>query len=179
MEIYFVKHGKTPSASQMRLSFDDEPLSDEGKSEAKQAADDLLRQLGDQRPVYIISSPRRRTLETAMVIATTLGQSTAKIEIDNRLAERDCTPYLGSLIADVFTKSEEVLVAGGMESLEDLYSRTRSLYDDINEKHADKTVLLVGHSGNLPIFFLVASDMQLGDVIEVSLLPSNEVLRLK
>ncbi len=178
MNIYFARHGKTPSASEMRLAGDVEGLSPEGISEAQRAAYDLKRQLGAESLTRIIVSPRKRTLETANVIASIIGFQKEAIEYDERLAERDCGPYIGQLIADTFSKSEEELVKGGMEPLADLYARTDNFYAELLTANSPGNVLLVGHSGNIAPLVFAAKQAQLGTRIEVPSLPLDKVMRL-
>jgi probable phosphoglycerate mutase/uncharacterized phosphatase len=179
MIIYLARHGKTPSASKMRLAGDIEGLSPEGISEAQRAAHDLKRQLGAEPLTRIIVSPRKRTLETANVIADIIGFQKEAIEYDECLAERDCGPYTGQLIADTFSKNEEELIDGGMESLSDLYARTDNFYTELLKTSMTGTVLLVGHSGNVAPLVFATKRAKLGDSVEVSNLPTDKVMRLQ
>lgn len=178
MKIYFVKHGKTPSASKMRLSEDDEGLSNEGIAEAKAAAQALKARLNGTSLVKIITSPRKRTLETANIIADALGINVKDVEYDKRLIERDCGPYIGQLIADVFSKSERELLKGGMEPLQNLYERSEHFYNEIKARDITGCILLVGHSGNLAPLIFAAEGAQLGDAIDVPDLSLDDVLQL-
>jgi broad specificity phosphatase PhoE len=179
MNIYFAKHGSIPSASEMRLTSEDEGLSAQGKSEALQAAKDLENYLNTSSLGMIISSPRRRTVETAHVIADYLKFPLSNIRQDARLLERDCTPYTGKLIAEVFVKSEDELVAGGMEPLADLYARTRQFYDELIARSIGNSILLVGHSGNLAPLVYASQGANLTDTIEIPDLPLYKVLKLQ
>ena len=178
MQIYFVKHGKTPSASEMRLSEDDEGLSDKGIAEAKAAAQALKARLNGTNLAKIISSPRKRTYETANIIANAFGIDVKDVEYDKRLIERDCGPYTGQLIADVFSKSEKELTEGGMEPLQNLYERSERFYNEIKIKDVTGCILLVGHSGNLAPLIFAAKGAHLGDAIVVPDLSLDDVLRL-
>ena len=162
----------------MRLSGDTEGLSEEGIAEAERAANHLKKQLAGEPLVRIIASPRKRTLETASVIATALDINEEDIEQDERLTERNCEPYLGKLIADTFSKSEEELVAGGMESLDILYTRTKDFYTELVASNLPGNILLVGHSGNLAPLVFATKHARLGDAIDVPILPLDEAIRL-
>lgn len=179
MKIFFVKHGQTPTASAHRLSKGDEGLSEAGQMEAKRAAEALKDELSGMSLTKIIASPRKRTLETARVMADVFDIDAEDIEQDERLTERDCTSYLGQRIADVFSKSEEELVAGGMEPLASLYLRSKDFYDELVAKDVKNAVLLVGHSGNLTPLVYAARGAALGEVVDVPELALDNVLRLK
>ena len=179
MKLFFLKHGQTPSAFEHRLSKDDEGLSRAGINEAKRAADMLKNEMGDGVLTRIISSPRKRTLETARVVASIFGINSADIAQDERLAERDCAPYLGQQIGDVFSKSEEELVAGGMEPLSSLYVRTKDFWDELLAKDSNDIVLIVGHSGNFAPLIYAAMDSKLGEAVNIPDLDCDSVLQLK
>ena len=177
-QIYFIQHGQIPSASQKRLTAADEGLSDVGKQEAQRAAQNLLEQLSQPNHIRIVSSPKRRALETAEIIAKACGMSSQDIQIDNRLRERDCDSFAGQLISEVFAKDEAELVAGGMEPLTSLYDRTERAYQDALTQPAD-VIVLVGHSGNVAPLVYAAKQATLGDTIFVPTLQRDMALRLK
>ena len=177
MNIYFIRHGKTPSAATMRLMGDVEGLSAEGIDEAKRAALNLMQRLGAKPLTRIIASPRKRTRETANTIANTLNFQTEAIEYDERLSERDCGPYIGQLIADTFSKNEEELIAGGMEPLSDLYARTADFYAELRTTNTGN-VLVVGHSGNIAPLVYAERGAKLGDTVDVPSLPLDGVIQL-
>jgi len=149
MKVFFAKHGQIPSTGEMRITIEDEGLSKAGIIEATMAARDLRMKLEGSSLCTIISSPRKRALETAEICAEQHGLNLKDIEVDARLLERDCTAYAGQLIGDVFSKPEKELVDGGMESLDSIYIRTQSFYDFLISRDTSGAVLIVGHSGNL------------------------------
>jgi broad specificity phosphatase PhoE len=177
MQLYFARHGQTLSSSTRRLTNEDEGLTAAGKASAEQAAKSLQKYLNGKHLSLIITSPRRRTMETAHIIARTFEYS-VPIEQDRRLVERDCTDYDGQLVAEVFSRTEQELIAGGMEPFEDLYARTKSLYDALGEHGGDDAILLVGHSGNLKPLTLAARNKPTTVAADVPLLQPGSVLQL-
>lgn len=175
--MYFVKHGKIPSADKMTLVLEDEGLSDEGIQEATEAAHFLKQRLKNDQSIHIVTSPRRRAVETARILARSLSGDSETIEIDKRLAERDCGSYSGQSIAEVFALPEEDLVAGGMESLASLYERSQYFYNDQLEKSVD-VIIAVGHSGNVAPLYFTSKGKNLGDTLTIPVLSRSEALLL-
>lgn len=126
----------------------------------------------------IITSPLRRTLETANIFADLFGIDKEDIKQDMRLSERDCRPYLGEKIVDVFAKDEKELIAGGMEPLDNLYKRSKEFYNELLAQDIEGAILLVGHSGNLTPLIAAAKDAALGEMTDVPPLALDDVLRL-
>jgi len=178
MKIYFVQHGKIPSAEEMKLTMKDEGLSEEGVKEAQEAVRSLHSLLGYNSSLQIITSPRKRATDTAKIFAQHWKIDPEDITIDNRLVERDCKPYDGQSIDDVFSLPEEVLVAGGMEPLASVFKRTQSFYDDLLIRGNNSAVLVVGHSGSLAPLYFASKGKTLGDLLEVPQLLRNKVLQL-
>lgn len=178
MQVYFARHGQTASAATGRLKTDDESLTKEGVAESDRAAKSLQSQLDGATVSRIIASPRTRTKETAAIFGRTLG-FVGSIETDPRLAERDCTAYAGQLISDVFSQSEEALVAGGMEPYGSVYARTKELYDEVvTTTDQGGVVLLVGHSTAVEPLTLISRGLLANAAVPVAKLAVDSVLRL-
>jgi broad specificity phosphatase PhoE len=71
--LLFLRHGKTAYTGQ----FPD--LTDEGKRQIDQAADEIAQIVGDKKDIRIISSPMPRALGTADIIAKRLGYKNGEI----------------------------------------------------------------------------------------------------
>lgn len=178
MKIYLVQHGRIPSANEMKLTSEDEGLSEDGIKEVTEAVLSLKQQLGDDALELIISSPRKRTFETAEIFKHAMNVADVDVLYDERLVERDGGSFYGQPIMEVFSHSEEELVMGGMESLAKLYERSKKFYDELLERQMAGAILLVSHSGNVAPLYFAAKHKSLGDILEVPVLKRNEVLLL-
>ena len=121
--LFLVRHAKS-SWDDALLPDPERPLSKRGKRDAPEAGDRLAKR--DASPALILSSPARRALTTAKIIARKLGYSPEDIEVDNRL-------YLGTLddllsvIHNLDDKLERVMLFGHNPGLAELaygFSRT-------------------------------------------------------
>ncbi|MCR5302687.1 MAG: histidine phosphatase family protein [Lachnospiraceae bacterium] len=141
--IYIVRHGKTDrNKANVLQGRSDQPLNDEGVKEAKDAAE----KLGSIRFSHVYSSPLRRAVETAKIIAPDFEPA-----LDERLIEMDYGPYEG---ADLTNPSPELLAffadfvnnpePPGMESLGSVVSRLGSFIEDI--RHLSGNILISSHA---------------------------------
>jgi len=113
----------------------------------KQQAENIAEELSDKSVNAIYSSPYRRTIETASIIAEHLG---LKIELDARLGEVDLGVLDGEPIEEYrkyfknrmekFTKT----IKDG-ETLTDVKSRAGAFLKDILSLHKDDNILVVSH----------------------------------
>lgn len=88
-QVAFVRHGQTDAnAAGLLLGRTDPPLNDTGREQAAGVAE-RLRRLGAER---VLSSPLRRTVESAEIIAARCGLA---VEVDDRLVEVDYGEYDG------------------------------------------------------------------------------------
>lgn len=163
--LVLVRHGVTEHTAAKRFSGglggDNPPLSEEGRAQARAAAQ-WLAALGDKVD-SVLSSPVRRTRETAEVVAAALDLPVseepgfAEMEFGSwdgltflEVAERDqagLDAWLGSL---------EVPPPGG-ESFRQVEERVLAGLARVLEQHAGRTVVVVSHV--TPIKTLVAHAM--------------------
>lgn len=179
--LVLVRHGVTEHTAAKRFSGglggDNPPLSEEGRAQARSAAS-WLAALGDKVD-SVLSSPVRRTRETAAVVAEALDLPVseepgfAEMEFGDwdgltflEVAERDQTgldAWLGSL---------EVPPPGG-ESFRQVEERVLAGLARVLEEHAGRTVVVVSHV--TPIKTLVAHAMgaPLDAVFRMELSPAS------
>ena len=160
-KIYFVRHGQT-KANKERLLFGqlDWDLNNEGIKQSKQAASKLSKIKAD----YIISSPLKRALHTANIIAVAVGFKPTAIIIDRNLIEKSEGSWEGKSywqirkddpkgykqwLKDTFRnrppKGESVL---------DLDRRVKKFYKTVLKKYNNKKIIVVCHSGPIRLFIL-------------------------
>ncbi len=144
MKLYVTRHGQT-----RRNAIDtvcggatDMPLSDVGKQQAKQLAENVVGRDID----LIIASPLIRAQQTAKFVAEKIG---VPIITDSRLAERNYGRYEGHYRTEpgyIVAKRQFADKLGTGESLLQVAARLYPCLDEIKEKYSDKTVLIVCHA---------------------------------
>lgn len=126
------------------------PLTDKGRSEAKEAAERLLTHGFDNRSIAAVYvSPLPRAVETAEILAEIGVYAKEKIKVDKRLIETQAGNREG-LNKDKYTKdswyvgNHEAKSYGG-ESSEDVRKRMTAVYDEIEKKHPEGHVVVITH----------------------------------
>ncbi|MBR6967535.1 MAG: histidine phosphatase family protein [Ruminococcus sp.] len=146
MKIYSTRHGRTEFNRQdIILGATDIELDETGERQAAALAERIY-ELGEIDT--IISSPMKRALRTACIVAERCGLD---VMTDERLREWDYGSYEGKgRFTEGFAENKldfGVKMGGNGESLLQLSHRVYSALDDIISKYNDKTVLLVSHGG--------------------------------
>ena len=141
MKLYFVRHGQTDAnGSSKSVSELDEPLNDVGIDQAKELAD----QLKDVKFDKIISSPYKRSTQTAEIINEYHKLPT---EIDGIWSEIRTGRYLDPTTwNELFDFDKNIQIENG-ESLDDFFNRVDMAIENLKNDHPDKTLLLVSHGG--------------------------------
>jgi probable phosphoglycerate mutase len=143
-----LRHGETPMSVDKRFSGrGDIGLSERGEGQARLAA----RRLADTGAQAVVSSPLRRTRQTADVVAEVLGVAVAT---DDGLAETDFGAWEGLTFGEVGRRWPDELKAWladlgvappGGESMASTASRVAAARDRIVSSHAGSTVVVVTH----------------------------------
>ena len=169
--IYIVRHGQTDwNKLGKNQGQTDIPLNETGINQAYE----LKEVLKDYNFDLVFSSPLKRALETAIIVA---GDKTIT---DDRLKERGNGILEGKTsdeIQDILEKEnidindfEEDRL--GIESVKHLQERINSFLDEILEKYKGKNILIVTHAGtiiNIRYFF--------ENVYDTTILKNCEVLK--
>lgn len=145
MEIYIVRHGTTiwneKKRTQGRVR---NKLSKNGIIEVLAIAE-KLKDVGFD---YIFCSPLLRAVQTANIINKFHN---IKLIKDERLTDIDqgifTGRYFNSLTNEELILKKAKSKSCKMETLEEMYYRVKPFFDEIVEKHQDKTILIVTHSG--------------------------------
>lgn len=142
MSIYFVRHGQTDANISMNngevVGEDDAPLNGNGKQQAKATAEKMK----NLHIEIILSSPFKRTVETAEIINK---YHDLPIIIDLNLRERDGGNIDEKTWHEAFDFDKNVEFDG--ESATEFFERVYAAIDGIKEKHANKNILVVSHGG--------------------------------
>jgi broad specificity phosphatase PhoE/ribonuclease HI len=163
-QLILLRHGETPHTAEKRFSGsgEDNPgLNEIGEAQARAAAS-YLSTIGGVDAV--VSSPMRRTQQTAGIVAESLGLEVAVAD-----AWQECSfgDWDGYTFAEVQQKWPEALNAWlestavpppGGESFELCARRVRSARDSVLSSYPGKTVVVVTHV--TPIKLLVQSVLQ-------------------
>ncbi|WP_243640375.1 histidine phosphatase family protein [Nocardioides jejuensis] len=161
--IVLVRHGETDHTTDKRfsggLASANPPLNELGRRHVWETAE-WLATVGEQVDV-VLSSPVRRTLESAEIVAEVLGQR--EVLVDDGFAEMEFGTWDGMTFLEVAEKFPDELKAwfgdldhapGGGESFRTVQARVLAGLERVIEAHAGKTVVLVSHV--TPIKTLVA-----------------------
>lgn len=145
MKLYVIRHGRTSwnekGLMQGRVNI---KLSETGKKEAK----DIREKLKDINFDICISSPLKRTLETASIVT----DNKYKIITDELLIERNLGEFEGKKYAEYeklkFWDYKLNNDSYGVEPVKDILKRTSSFLNNLKEKNY-KTVLIVSHAATI------------------------------
>jgi probable phosphoglycerate mutase len=163
---HLLRHGQTEHTPERRYSGrNDLPLSRTGRAEAEAAAV-RVGQLGID---VLVSSPIRRTRETAETVAAAVG---VPVELDDDLVEMDFGDLEGLTLDEAlaahplatrrFTSDVTVRAPGG-ESVADVSARVARARRRMLDRHAGRTVLVVSHV--TPIKLLLAAGLDVGEEV--------------
>lgn len=148
MTVYAVRHGQTSwNADKKIQGKTDISLNDNGRSQAL----DIAKRLTSMEIDLIITSPLKRAMETADIIAKYLQIEESKIIVGTRLYERDFGDYEGKLISEVDIHAlrrwtDDAPTPNG-ETIREMSSRVFEFLNDffINTNN-EKNILFVVHS---------------------------------
>jgi probable phosphoglycerate mutase len=160
--LVLVRHGATSHTADKRfsggLASSNPGLTDEGRAQVREVAEWLAPIAGDVEAV--VSSPVRRTRESAEILAERLGLELAE---EPGFAEMEFGAWDGLTFAEVRERypdeleswlgSVDVAPSGG-ESFHEVEKRVRSGLDRLMDRYAGTTLLVVSHV--TPIKVLVA-----------------------
>jgi probable phosphoglycerate mutase len=139
-----LRHGQTSHSVRRVFSGSSDPLlTPEGRAQARAAA----KRLADVPFDVVVASPRRRAIATA----EQLGR---EVLVDERLREVDFGDWEGRTFAEIreewpeemaaWLADEKVAPPGG-ESFAETELRVRDALDDLRERYAGGTVVVVSH----------------------------------
>lgn len=160
--LLLLRHGRTTAPPGAYLGCaSDPPLSDEGRAQAGAAA----AMLGD-RPALVVSSPLRRALETAHLVAPRPA-----VEVDERLRELDFGPFTDLTWAQIAATMPEAAEAWrrdgtpppGGEPLADLWRRAAAAALDHLRRVPAGDVLLVCHGGVIRALLATARGLDIAE----------------
>ncbi|MFA4871942.1 MAG: histidine phosphatase family protein [Patescibacteria group bacterium] len=148
-KIFIVRHGQDmDNANNILNGLRDLALTDLGRKQARATA----QKLKDKNIGIIYSSPLKRALETARIMARALGVK--KIIVNNDLRERDFGVLTGKSLADIPKYSKNNLPIDGTlyfldvkkaESFPTVYERAKGVLEKIVAQKNGQNILIVTH----------------------------------
>ncbi|HRY62765.1 MAG TPA: class I tRNA ligase family protein [Candidatus Paceibacterota bacterium] len=152
---YFaMRHGESESVANRTISSSkyhhENPLTSLGREQVKVSAEKLKSENID----LIISSPYRRTTETAKIVAVELGIPETEIVFDDRIVELQVGDLDGGLVEDYqkyFANFEERFYKNppNGENHVDTKNRMMSAMFDIDKKYSNRRILVISHGDPL------------------------------
>jgi len=172
--IYFVRHGLCES--NVRRVFagqkDDSPLVDEGRQQAKETAK-KIREEGIKIN-KIVSSPLKRALETAQIIAKELGFDVSNIEIDNRIMEYDMGSFSGTTWGAV---SSHILTSDeGSEDHQVFRDRIYSCLKELSK--LPENILVVSHGAVGRMVETIKENKDIESFYDIHCFPNGHILKI-
>ena len=172
-QLVLVRHGQTAWNAERRFQgHADTPLSEAGRAEARALGD----RLRDEPVTALYTSPLRRAVETAEIVAAVAG---VPLEVDERLREIDVGSWQGLTRDEVEARFPEAYgrwLEGEAswddgETYEALAERILPTLVELSERHGSGLVVAVTHSGPVRVALRAAggSPFALGSVENASL----------
>ena len=158
-----VRHGQTDwNKNGIMQGQKDVPLNGNGEAAAKKLAEKIK----DEKFDVIITSPLKRTSQTAEL----LNSYGARIIEDDRLKERGYGKFEGMKTSEVLKKHPEIKTfkVNGLpywidvptaETYDQVKARVKDFIEDVKTKYAGKKILVVSHGDTLDMFYAVLNDL--------------------
>jgi broad specificity phosphatase PhoE/ribonuclease HI len=180
--LILIRHGETDHTTEKRfsggLASTNPGLNDTGREQVRATAE-WLAPVADEIDV-IISSPVRRTRESAEIIAEVFGNRT--VELEDGFAEMEFGAWDGLTFMEVAEKHKDDLEAwlgsldiapGGGESFRIVEERVLAALDRVLTTHAGKTVAIVSHVTPIKTLVARALEAPLLSVYRMELSPAS------
>lgn len=174
-----LRHGITPNTLEKRFcgsGGSDPGLIDEGVGQAQRAAAYLARHGGVDA---IVTSPLRRTRETADVVAQELGLD---VGVEPDVAEAGFGEWDGLTFAEVKERwpdeldrwlSSTAVAPKGGEAFDAVYERVSRARERIVIEYAGKTVVVVSHVTPIKMLTRIALDVPMPVIYRMELAPAS------
>ncbi len=179
--LILVRHGETEHTREKRFSGhggDDPGLNPDGRAQVRATAE-WLAPLAEEVDV-VVSSPLRRTRETAEIVGEVLGHD---VTVEEGLAEAAFGTWDGLTFTEVQERHPDDLEAwlggldvaptGGGESFATVDRRVRRTRDRLIAAHPGATLLAVSHVTPIKILVRLALDAPLESLFHMELAPAS------
>lgn len=140
---FLARHAQCEDNAQNLLARPESNLTELGKDQAKQLAD----QLRDKNIRKIISSPLTRAHQTAEIVARELGMPAEQIEVWEELAEIHVGELIGKPEDTTLHGFAQAQQQGTGESLESIEQRVQAVIHKLEHAQTDGNIAVVAHGG--------------------------------
>jgi probable phosphoglycerate mutase len=174
--VLLLRHGETPLSVEKRFSGrGDAALTERGQAQAAAAAS----RLADAGIDVIVSSPLRRTQQTAAAVAEAIG---LEVTVDDGFAETDFGAWEGSSFGEISKSAPGELRAWiddpriappGGESMVSTAARVAAARDRVIAAYPGKTVLIVSHVTPIKLMLRDALDAPMNAIYRLHLDPAS------
>jgi broad specificity phosphatase PhoE/ribonuclease HI len=179
--LILVRHGVTTHTSEKRfsggLASSNPGLTEEGRAQVR-ATGEWLRPIADDVD-QVVSSPVRRTRESAEIIGELLGRP---VEVEDGFAEMEFGAWDGLTFAEVAERHKDELdswlgsldhAPGGGESFRSVEKRVLAARDRLVSEHQGQTIVVVSHVTPIKTLVAHALDAPLLSVYRMELAPAS------
>ena len=180
--LILIRHGETDHTTEKRfsggLASTNPGLNDTGREQVRATAE-WLAPVADEIDV-LISSPVRRTVESAEILAEVFGNRT--VELEDGFAEMEFGAWDGLTFMEVAEKHKDDLeewlgsldvAPGGGESFRIVEQRVLDALDRVLTTHSGKTVAIVSHVTPIKTLVAHALEAPLLSVYRMELSPAS------
>jgi isoleucyl-tRNA synthetase len=164
-----MRHGQTDHNNKGLWDFgDSSPLTEEGQQQVTAAA----RLIKDKKIDIIITSPYKRTIETATIVATQLGMNEETIITNEMIGEWNVgAEFDNKPLDDYFAvrnahEDRYGFKTADGESYIDILKRTGKFIYDLEQQYQGKTILIISHGAVTRAIELVANGVSLKTMFE-------------
>jgi ribonuclease H / adenosylcobalamin/alpha-ribazole phosphatase len=179
--LILVRHGVTAHTAEKRFSgglgSSNPGLTDEGRDQVRATAE-WLKPIADDVDV-VVSSPVRRTLESAEILGEVLGHP---LEVEEGFAEMEFGAWDGLTFDEVAEQHKDEMdlwlgsldhAPGGGESFRAVEKRVLAARDRVISEHTGKTIVVVSHVTPIKTLVAHALDAPLLSVYRMELAPAS------
>ncbi|MCL4366791.1 histidine phosphatase family protein [Patescibacteria group bacterium] len=182
MHIYLIRHGQdTDNALGLLNGRRDNDLTKLGVEQIKQAT----KQLQDKQISVILTSPLKRTVQTAQIINQQLKAN--QLLINNDLIERDFGGLAGHPESDIAQFTNNVIITSeniymldgpGVESFLSVYQRAKNVIQLAQTQYAQNNVLLVAHNDIGKMLQAVVNQQTWEQALQTPVIQNGEIVKL-
>jgi uncharacterized phosphatase len=173
--IYFVRHGESEANAAGITAGGglDVGLTEHGRQQAQKVGQELK----DKKVELIVSSPLKRSYQTAEIIAQSIGYDPTKIVTSQFFTERHLGELTGAKRELVRTYYDAGMLPASAETTESLYARTVQGLEWLKTLPADK-IVLVSHGGPGRMVRVIYQQEQHNQINSLSRLGNSEIMEL-
>lgn len=177
--LWLIRHGASSAPAGLAIGTSDPPLSDAGRAQAAR----LAAELADRSLVRVLSSDRRRALETAAIVA---APHRLPVEVAAELGEIDFGAWEGRDLRDLWSEEPAAAAAWELdlrstpatfgESADALERRVRRFWERLRGTiTGEGEVAVVAHRGSLAVLHTLITGTPLAEAFATDLRPAAAI----